>query len=202
MRPSYRYVGPTKIAERAPLAPAGVRVESPADVRHWIRRTGQELNAAGSVIATFVIDESGWLRIADRRSEHVACAGGTPVRSAGEMTFTVRPSGVSVTWVSNQSTGYCPEPSSWPAVHAALAQAGIAAPEGFSQEFEFRRCPRCGSINIIKEKVFECGVCATPLPAEWNLDFETAAEQGAVSDRGCPSGLARHERAGGGDPGG
>jgi hypothetical protein len=95
------------------------------------------------------------------------------------MTINVRPAEVRVTWVTNQSTGYCPEPDSWPAVQAALARAGIAAPEGFSQEFLFRRCPRCGSINIIKNGIFECGVCATLLPEEWNLDgFGAAPEPG------------------------
>lgn len=176
MRSLYWYVGPKKIAARAPAAPAGIRVESPEDVRRWIRQTGQDADAAGNVVATFVIDEAGWLRIADRRSEHVACAGSRPVRSAGEMTFTVRMSGVSVTWVSNQSTGYCPEPDSWPAVEAALARAGIAAPDGFSRAFDLRRCPRCRSINIVKDGVFECGVCSTPLPGEWNFDAEVAAE--------------------------
>lgn len=127
----------------------------------------------GNVMATFIIDESGWLRIAERRSEHVACAGGKPVRSAGEMTFTVGQVSVSVSCVTNQSTGYCPEPASWPAVAEALARAGIAAPEGFSQEFAFRHCPRCGSINIIKEGVFECGVCSSQLPKEWNLILRT-----------------------------
>lgn len=182
MRPTYQYVGPKKIGERASSVPTGVRIESVEDIRCWVRQTGQDLNTAGSVTATLIIDESGWLRIADRRSEHVACAGGKPVRSAGEMTFTVRPSTVHVSWVTNQSTGYCPEPSSWPAVEAALARAGIAGPEGFSQEFVFRRCPRCQSINIIKEGAFECGVCATPLPDEWNLQSEAAAEQGTQAD--------------------
>jgi hypothetical protein len=182
MRSSYRYVGPKKIAERAPSVPAGVRVQSPEDVRRWIRQTVQELNPLGSVTATFVIDESGWLLIADRRSEHVACAGGKPVQSAGEMSFTVRRLEVAVTWVTNQSTGYCPEPDSWPAVEAALARGGIVPPEGFSREIEFRRCPRCGSINIIKDGVFECGVCAAPLPEEWNVVTE-AAEQSAAADR-------------------
>lgn len=201
MRQTYRYVGPNKIAERAPPSPAGVRVESPEDVRRWIRQTEQELNAGGSVTATFVIDESGFLRIADRRSEHVACAGGRPVRSAGEMTFAVRPSGISVAWVTNQSTGYCPEPDSWPAVQAALARAGIAALEGFSQEFLFRRCPSCGSINIIKDGIFECGVCSTSLPEGWNLDSEGAVEPGATADQGRHSGFSRHEDLAGG-PGG
>jgi hypothetical protein len=177
MRSIYQYVGPTKIAERAPSAPAGIRVESPEDVRRWIQQTGQDVDAAGNVVATFIIDEDGWLRIADRRSEHVACAGRRPVRSAGEMTFSVRRGGVSVVWVTNQSTGYCPEPDSWPAVEAALVRAGFAAPDGFGQAFDFRRCPRCGSINIVKDGVFECGACSTPLPEQWNLDAEIAVPQ-------------------------
>ena len=192
MRSLYRYVGPRKIAERAPSAPAGTQVESPEDVRRWVRQTAQEADAAGNIVATFIIDEAGWLRIADRRSEHVACAGNRPVRSAGEMTFTIRRSGVNVTWVTNQSTGYCPEPDSWPAVEAALSGAGITPPDGFSQAFDFRRCLRCGSINIIKDGVFECGACSTPLPEEWNFDAEIAAEQGAAADRGRHSGPARH----------
>jgi hypothetical protein len=175
MQPTYRYVGPKMIADRAPPAPAGVRVESPEDVRRWVRETGQLRCPAGDVTVTFVIDESGWLRVADRRSEHVACAGGRPVRSAGEMTFTVGPVEVSVPWVTNQSTGYCPEADSWPAVRAALERAGIEAPDGFSQEFVFRRCPECGAINVVKDGVFECGVCSAPLPGEWNLGSEVAA---------------------------
>lgn len=168
MRSLYRYIGPKKIAERAGAAPAGVRIASPDDVRHWVRQTGQHADAAGNVVVTF-IDEEGWLRIADRHSEHVACAGGKPVRSAGEMAFVIHKNEVSVTWVTNQSTGYCPEPHSWPAVQAALAQADLAAPDGFSQAFDYRRCPQCGSINIVKHRVFECG-CSTSLPEEWNLD--------------------------------
>jgi hypothetical protein len=191
MRSLYRYVGPKKIAERAPSAPAGTQVESPEDVRRWIRQTSQDADAAGSVIATFVIDEAGCLRIADRRSEHVVCAGGRPVRSAGEMTVTVRRGVVTVSWVTNQSTGYCPEPDSWPAVEVALAGTGIPSPDGFSQAFEFRRCLRCGSINIVKDGFFECGVCSTSLPTQWNVDAEIAAEKGAAADPGPPFRLSR-----------
>jgi len=179
MRQTYRYIGPKKIADHAHTAPAGIRLESTEDVFRWIRQTGQKLNPAGSVTATFIVDEAGWLRIADRRSEHVACAGGKPVLSAGEITFTVMPGGVSVSWATNQSTGYCPEPHSWQAVQAALARAGIAAPGSFSQEFSFRRCSHCGSVNLVKDGVFECEVCSTPLPEEWNLDAEIAAEPGS-----------------------
>ena len=183
MQRTYRYVGPKKIAGRVTASAAGTRVESSKDVLRWIQQTNQELDAAASVTATFVIDEAGWLRIADRRSEHVACAGGRPVQSAGEMTFTVRPRGISVVWGTNQSTGYCPEPDSWSAVEAALVQAGIDAPAGFSQEFHFRRCPHCGCINLIKERVFECGVCSSTLPEEWNLDSEVADRAIATDDR-------------------
>jgi hypothetical protein len=181
MRQTYRYIGPKKIGARAPAAPAGIRVESPEDVLRWVRQTGQESTPAKNVTATFVIDETGSLRIADRRSEHVACAGGQPVKSAGEMTFTVVAKRVSVTWVTNQSTGYCPEPDSWPEVKGALSRAGIPAPDGFSLAFVFRRCQHCGFINLVKDEVFECGVCSTPLPAKWNLDPEVAAKPTATN---------------------
>ena len=36
---------------------------------------------------TFVVDEFATLRIADRSSEHIACAGFRPVMAAGELTF-------------------------------------------------------------------------------------------------------------------
>ncbi len=187
MRSLYRYVGSKKIAEQNAAAPMGTRIESPEDVRRWMRQTNQDDDAAGNVVATFVIDGDGWLRIADRRSEHVACAGGRPVRSAGEMTFAVSRKSVSVAWVTNQSTGYCPEPDSWPAVEEALGRASIPAPDGFSQAFEFRRCPRCRSINIVKDGLLECGACSAPLPEQWNLDTEIAATQ----DR--PVDAERHE---------
>jgi hypothetical protein len=42
---------------------------------------------------TFVVDIDGRLRLAPRRSEHVALAGGQPVLAAGEMTFAPAGSG-------------------------------------------------------------------------------------------------------------
>ena len=117
----HRYVGPKGIADRARSQPPGYPIRSPADLRAWVQNRAQEVSA-GRVIATFVVSGSGLLRVADRRSEHVACAGGEPIRSAGEMTFAIGPS-VEIIEVSNQSTGYCPEPESWPAVAAALESA-------------------------------------------------------------------------------
>ncbi len=171
MRASYRYVGPERIAERAPSVPAGLRVESPADLARWVQAFEPNAGARRDreVIATFVIDEDGWLLIADRRGEHVACAGGRPVRSAGEIAFVKMEDNYQVTWVTNQSTGYCPEPESWPAVERALARAGLAPPEGFTRSFDFRRCPCCGSIHLVKNDVFECAVCSSPLPRNWNF---------------------------------
>ncbi|HEX4607895.1 MAG TPA: hypothetical protein VH092_06805 [Urbifossiella sp.] len=167
----YRYVGPKRIADRIAATPAGYPIHSPADVRAWVTGTAQELSA-GCVTATYVIDAAGTLLIADRRSEHVACAGGRPVRSAGELTFAVGRT-VEVGGVTNQSTGYCPEPGSWPVVSAALAGCGLSAPGGFTAAYEFRRCPGCGGITLIKDGLFECDGCGSELPAAYNLQGPT-----------------------------
>jgi hypothetical protein len=162
----YRYVGPRRIADRVRPGSAGVPIRSPGDVLVWVRSTDQELSG-GCVIATFVVDAVGVLLIADRRSEHVACAGSQPVRSAGEITFAVGRA-VEVTAVSNQSTGYCPEPESWPTVAAALTAAGLEPPAGLSLVCDFRRCVGCGNLTLVKGGVFECGVCGADLPAAYN----------------------------------
>ena len=163
---TYRYVGPQRIAERIRPEQAGVPIGSPRDVRAWVGNTAQ-VPSGGLVIATFVVDAAGILLVADRRSEHVACAGGRPVRSAGEVTFAVGRS-VAVAGVSNQSTGYCPEPASWPAVAAALAAAGLEPPAAFALACEFRRCVACGTLTLVKDGVFECAVCGAHLPAAYN----------------------------------
>lgn len=164
----YRYVGPRRIAERVAVSSEGTVVRSSRDVLAWIAASSQELDPDGCVIATFVVDDAGLLKIADRRSEHVVCAGGACVRSAGEMTFAIRDGEVSVAAVSNQSTGYCPEPESWPAVAGALSNAGFSAPVDFSFACVFRLCVQCGSKNLIKDGIFECGVCGQALPARYN----------------------------------
>lgn len=115
---------------------------------------------------TFVVGADGVLRVAARRSEHVACAGGSPVLAAGEITFD--PAGTVVD-VSNQSTGYCPDLVSWQAVAAALDGAGIAHPGGFTHEVVFRRCPRCTEINVVRDGYFVCVFCESDLPAAWNI---------------------------------
>src|SRR5262245_43400464 len=165
---TYRYVGPKGIADRATVTPAGTSIHSAADVIRWARESGQHAGPDGYIIATFVVDAAGVLLVADRRSEHVACAGRKPVQSAGEITFLVAGTAVEVIAASNQSTGYCPEPESWPAVAAVLSAAGMNPPDGFSLGCEFRRCVRCGGLTLVKERLFRCGVCGADLPLLYN----------------------------------
>jgi len=169
----YHYVGPRYIAQRAPLAPAGTLIRSQQDVIQWARTTDQRIGPDGVLIATYVVSQSGELLIADRRSEHVACAGRQPVKSAGEITFQLHDSDVEVVEVSNQSTGYCPEPESWSAVEAAIVGAGMKAPARFELECVFRRCPSCQSINLIKQQVFRCAICGGTLPQPYNCQQKT-----------------------------
>jgi len=109
------------------------------------------------------------LLVADRRSEHVACAGGGAVLSAGEMWFGIDCDRVEVVEVSNQSTGFCPESESWPVVAAALDQIGVLHPGHFTTEIVFRRCRSCGERNVVKDHWYVCGVCDSELPREWNF---------------------------------
>lgn len=161
----YHYVGPSEL--RGSLSDRRC-VRQPQDIKDWIVQTGQTPDR-GAIVATFIIDTDGQLWIADRCSEHVACADGQPVLSAGEMTFSVEGDSISVTDASNQSLGYCPEEASWPAVAAALEKCGLPAPVFFTNAYIIRLCERCGTKNIVKDNAFECGVCQTLLPSEWNF---------------------------------
>ena len=163
----YHYVGPEDIRVRATGTPPGARIDSANDLENWLRESERE--RSGLIALTFVVDSRGCLRVADRGSEHVACAGGGAVLSAGEMFLRLSGRGVDVVEVTNQSTGYCPEPESWPAVAAALDRAGVSHPGRFSLEVVFRTCPACGQRNVVKDGWLVCGVCGHDLPAAWNL---------------------------------
>jgi hypothetical protein len=126
---AYRYVGPPEVRAAAEPMAAGRLIRTPGDLGAWL--SGCDSNDAVEPF-TFVIDPSGILRLAPRRSEHVTCAGGGPVLSAGEMTFGQGPDGWEVTEAANLSTGYCPEASSWPAVARALDRTGLAHPGRFT----------------------------------------------------------------------
>ncbi|TCO61994.1 hypothetical protein EV192_102131 [Actinocrispum wychmicini] len=130
------------------------------------RRSTEELAEP----VTFIVDTDGVLRLAPRRSEHVACASGGMVLCAGEMSFCREAGRWRVGEVSNQSTGYCPDVTSWPAVAEALDRAGIRRPAGFTHEVVFRRCTNCQEHNIVREDDFVCVFCDAVLPQEWNVD--------------------------------
>lgn len=160
----YRYIGPAGIRERERGEPGAV-IRGRAALAAWLRAHPDGAREG----ATYVVDVAGDLRVAPRRSEHIDCAGGGEVLAAGEIRFT---RAGEVAAVTNLSTGYCPDPECWPAVAAALAGAGVAAPAGFDCAFVYRRCPRCGQTNVIKEEWFVCACCDCELPRAWNFADE------------------------------
>jgi hypothetical protein len=162
----YRYVGPADVLAAVTPDDGGYRIASVDELAGWMAALAP---AERREPHTFIIDVAGDLRVAPRRSEHVVCAGGRPVLSAGEISFTWQDGRWTVTEVSNQSTGYCPEPSSWPAVAAACERAGLENPGGFTAPFDFRRCPACDQINIVKDGDLVCAACGGDLPQEWNV---------------------------------
>jgi len=127
----YHYIGPNElsgsVSERR-------LIQNPQDVRNWIDQTRQRPEN-GRAVATFIVDAAEQLWVADRHSEHVACAAGQPVLSAGEMTFVIDRRQVSVVEVTNQSLGYCPESASWPAVSAALEHSRLPHPSDFTSAY-------------------------------------------------------------------
>lgn len=165
----YSYVGPEDILTKAAGASPGVKIESSRDLKDWLQKTAQKPNPEGRFAITFVIDAKGFLRVADRGSEHVACAAGGPVLSAGEMFLMPVADGLRLEDVSNQSTGFCLEPESWSVVAMALDWIGLQHPGRFTQEIVFRRCPACGERSIVKDAWFVYGLCGADLPARWNF---------------------------------
>lgn len=163
----YNYVGPKEIEIKATHQPTGIVMSCRGDLMAWIESHAKDVDRAGCVWATFIVDQSGSLRLADRQSEHIACANRKRVLAAGEIAFTL--SG-DVEEVTNQSTGYCPRPECWEAVEAALSGLDVNRPCNFTLVFHFRRCPTCGQINVIKDNIYECAQCGQELPDDWNFD--------------------------------
>ena len=163
----YQYVGPKEIRNRVIESNRGFHPDTVSELRDWLGKLTKDRRPDGAITLTFVIDETAKLRLAPRRSEHVACAGGGRVLSAGEMTFSSELD--EVVEVTNQSTGFCPEPSSWPHVERELDRLGILHPGQFTSRVTFRKCPRCGQRNLVKDDWFQCETCGADLPHEWNF---------------------------------
>jgi hypothetical protein len=161
----YSYVGPDDIRAAAIGERPGTPIESRDDLACWLVDHAREREGE-TIPATFVVTLDGVLRLANRRSEHVACASGGQVIAAGELF--ISPDG-SVIEASNQSTGFCPEPTCWDALASALDRAGVPRPQRLTRPFVFRRCPGCGERNIVKDDFYECAFCDTALPREWNF---------------------------------
>ncbi len=160
-------MGPPELKAGVGPGGGGRRIRSAADFAAW---AAEQSAAEAAEPFTFVVDGEGVLRLAPRRSEHVACAGGEPVLSAGEIGFVPGAAGRwTVGDVSNHSTGYCPDAGSWPAVAHALDQAGLVPPSGFTHEVVFRRCPDCRERTIVREDDFVCVFCGGALPPVWNV---------------------------------
>ncbi|TYK43251.1 hypothetical protein [Actinomadura decatromicini] len=162
----YEYVGPAEILAAVRPGSEGARIASGGDFAAWVAARGDDELAEPF---TFVVGLDGVLRLAPRRSEHVACADGWPVLSAGEISFVLDDGRPRVDEISNQSTGYCPDPASWPAVADALDRAGLPHPGHFTDPIIFRRCPECRERNLVKDGHFFCAVCSAELPSTWNF---------------------------------
>ena len=147
----YSYVGSEEILKIANFDFKGYKVSDVNDIIDWIESNSQEI-INHSVTATFIISENQELFINDRHSEHVVCAGGKKVLSAGEISFMIDKNDISISEISNQSTGYCPKSESWIEVNKVLQKIGIDYPDYFTTAFEFRLCTSCRSINLIKVK--------------------------------------------------
>lgn len=162
----YAYIGPPEL--RALIRPGGegFRLRSAQDLELWAAQVAAEELAEPF---TFTVGLDGMLRLAPRRSEHVVCAGGEPVLSAGELRLAHQSDRWRAVEVSNHSTGYCPDPASWPAVAAALTCVGIWPPDGFTHEVVFRRCTSCRQLNIVRDDHYVCVFCDADLTRRWNL---------------------------------
>ncbi|GLW48891.1 hypothetical protein Stsp02_45530 [Streptomyces sp. NBRC 14336] len=163
----YRYVGPAEPRSAVRAGDGGRRIGSAADFEAWV---GEQSAAELGEPFTYVVGMDGVLRPAARRSEHVACAGGGRVLGAGEIGFVREAGRWGVGEVSNQSTGYCPDLTSWSAVARALDAVGLRRPSGFTYEVVFRRCGDCQEHNIVREDDYVCVFCGGELPPVWNVD--------------------------------
>ncbi|MFC5599881.1 hypothetical protein [Deinococcus cellulosilyticus] len=115
---------------------------------------------------TYVVLTSGELRMAERQTEHVACAEGGPVLAAGEMSFEIHKREMHITGLSNLSTGFCPEVGCLEQVLVLLSSLQVDLSVCNIYLFEFRRCQ---STNVMKYRDPFCVVCDAPLPEKWNF---------------------------------
>ncbi|NER32623.1 MAG: hypothetical protein F6J93_00835 [Oscillatoria sp. SIO1A7] len=164
----YQYVGPERLRLAVAGCPIGVRIASLGEIENWMSSLEREPNAAGLMPASFVVDLNGHMRVADSNSEHIAVAGGMPVLAAGKIFFGTGDRSLEVVEITNQATGFCPEPKSWEAVAKAIEKVPLSHPGKFTSEYVYRRCESCGELNVVKGNLFICDFCNASLPKVWN----------------------------------
>lgn len=162
----YHYVGPEENLALIKEDNRGEQIKNHQQLLSWLTQRDQHDDV---IIATFVINKRGKLILSDRETEHVFCAQGQDVLSAGEMMFFLEKNKISLDEVTNQSTGYCPEAKSWNVVAKALKKLDISVPKGFTTTFEFRRCQQCDNINLVKDDWYVCAFCDEDLSRKWNI---------------------------------
>ena len=159
----YKYVGPPELRAH-PMQTERFLIATAAEALQWAQS-----QSLGELTATFVVDEQDRLWIADRRSEHIACARSGRVQAAGELEFEINGERFEVVTATNQSTGFCPRAESWSALERALDALSLSHPFYWTTAFEFRRCDQCGQLNVVKDDWFVCSNCDADLPLEWNV---------------------------------
>ncbi len=158
----YSFVGNNILLNLIKPELKGFHIKSMSDVELWISKNHQQADFNHEITATFVIDLNFNLLVNDRHSEHVVCANGQNILSAGEITFEIlakyknKKSKIIISKITNLSTGYCPSPTSWIAIQKTLEKIDIPFPTFFTTAFQFRICNKCGWINVIKDNFFVC----------------------------------------------
>ncbi|MER6591886.1 hypothetical protein ABT214_08560 [Micromonospora purpureochromogenes] len=201
-RRRYRYVGPADVRAAVADSAQGRPIRSQADLDSYLAAVDPRDRDEP---LTYVIDCDGTLRLSPRRSEHVACVGGGAVLGAGEIDFAADRDDWLVTEVSNLSTGYCPDLTSWAAVADGLDRAGIAHPDGFTAAVVFRRCLDCGQRNVVRDDDYTCAICDAELPedVEPRLTAQPSTDQSSpvTSARRGPSARTSPAKTSAGPPG-
>ena len=153
----FHYVGPPDLASKSSMSTTGTCITSSHELTAFLQTVDDGW-------ATYVIVD-GVLRLADRRSEHVDCAQGKAVQAAGELQF----DNDDIVFISNQSTGYCPDVTCFDVAATVLKNLGLTPPSTWTFAAVFRRCDGCGERNLVKDSWFVCAVCDAQLPQAYNF---------------------------------
>ncbi len=76
----YHYVGPEEVFASSAHLSTGEQIRDLWEFVAWFQKRREEMDSG-----LIWVDASGRFYLAPRRSEHVSCARGGPVRAAGEM---------------------------------------------------------------------------------------------------------------------